>query len=210
MKMNLFRSHAVAMASLVLCAAAVAQSGTAGTTSSTSTGAAGTTGAASAGVMAPVPASSKELSRKDSAFVKQAAENGHAEVESSKLAATKAHSSEVKAFAQQMVDDHTKNNEAMAALATAKGLTPPTGPSLTQRAKIKMLSARNGASFDQHYVESMGVEAHEQNIKLFQEASTQADDADVKAFAAKTLPALQSHLQMAQALKKLTDAAAKK
>ena len=77
----------------------------------------------------------------------------------------------------------------------------PDGPSLLQKGKSKlMLSTADGEDFDRRYAESMGVEAHEDNIELFQKASKEAEDADVKAYAQKTLPALQKHLEMAREL----------
>jgi len=57
---------------------------------------------------------------------------------------------------------------------------------------------------DQRYAESMGVHAHEEMIALFRRAATQADDADIRAFAARMLPGLQLDLQMARGLKVLT------
>ena len=138
-----------------------------------------------------------QLPRADVAFMKQAAENGHAEVESSQLALSKATDAQVKAFAQQMVDDHTKAGKELAALAASKGVTLPDGPSLVQKAKLKLLSTADGADFDRRYSESMGISAHRETIELFRKAAAEARDPEVKAFASKTLPTLQHHLEMA-------------
>jgi hypothetical protein len=61
-------------------------------------------------------------------------------------------------------------------------------------------NAGDDAKFDERYARNFGVKAHESTIKLFQEAAQNAKDADVKAWAQKTLPSLQHHLEMAQAL----------
>lgn len=141
------------------------------------------------------------MPRTDANFMKQAAENGHAEVETSKMALQKASHPEVKKFAQQMVDDHTKANEELMALAKTKGVELPTGPSLVQKGKAKaMLETAEGEKFDQRYVASMGVDAHEDTLKLFRKAAKDAKDPEVKAWATKTVPALEHHLQMAKAL----------
>jgi putative membrane protein len=140
-------------------------------------------------------------SKSDVAFLKQAAENGHAEVESGKLALQKAaDDAQVRRFAQMMVDDHQKSGEELKALATSKGVEVPAEPSMAQRARIKMLSTADGADFSRRYIEGMGVEAHKETIELFQKAAKGADSADVKAFATKTLPTLQKHMAMAQEL----------
>ena len=137
----------------------------------------------------------------DAAFMKQAAHNGHAEVVASKLAQQQASSANVKAFAQRMVEDHTKTNAELEQLATSKGVQLPKEPDAVQQAKVQALGGLSGAAFDKQYVEQMGVTAHEQTIALFQRGASNARDPQIKAFAAKTLPALQHHLEMARALK---------
>jgi putative membrane protein len=146
-----------------------------------------------------------DLARSDSSFLNNAAQGGLAEVESSKLALTKGVNTQIKGFAQQMVDDHEKAYKELQALAASKGVKLPDAPSVAQRAKIKLLSARDGAGFDRQYASSMGVSAHEDTVKLFQKAARDAKDADVKAFAAKALPTLEHHLQMARELKATVD-----
>lgn len=138
----------------------------------------------------------------DAAFMKKAAENGLAEVEASRSAASKATNTQVKSFAQQMVDDHTKTNDELKALATSKGVKLPTEPTLAQRAKLKILQGSDGANFDKRYAESFGVKAHEETVSLFQKEAQKAKDADVKTWADKSLPALQHHLEMAKDLDK--------
>ncbi len=148
------------------------------------------------------------LSRADEGFLTQAAQNGHAEVEASKLAMEKASDPKVKEFARKMVEDHTQANQELEKLASSKGVDLPDGPSLLQKGKSKlMLSTADGESFDRRYADSMGVEAHEDNIELFEEAVKEAEDAEVKAYAQKVLPKLQEHLKMA---KQLADSLPKK
>ena len=167
------------------------------------------TGAAAAKAAAsPVAAdraAPSKLARADIAFLTKAAQAGHAEVESSKIAVDKAVNTQVKGFAQQMVDDHGKASAELASLAAAKGVKLPDGPSVMQKTKIKLLAARDGAGFDRQYASGMGVSAHEDTVKLFQKAAREAKDPDVKAFASKTLPTLEHHLKMARELKAVTD-----
>ena len=168
------------------------------------TGSTGATGspAAPAGQAAGATKASS-LSREDSGFLSQAAQNGHAEVEASKLAMEKATDPKVKEFAKRMIDDHTMANKELEALASSKGVELPSGPSLVQQGKSKlMLSTADGADFDRRYAEAMGVEAHKDTIDLFEKAMKSPKDADVKAFAQKTLPKLQEHLKMAEAMVK--------
>ncbi|SAI40962.1 Predicted outer membrane protein [Bordetella ansorpii] len=154
------------------------------------------------------PAGTQKLDSADRDFLENAAQAGHLEVEGSKLAATKAKSADVKAFAEKMIADHGKVGQELDALAKSKGYTPPTEPSMMQRAKLKTLDVRD-ESFDKAYADSIGVSAHEDAVELFTKASKEAKDADVKAFAAKTLPALQEHLNMGRELQKKVGDSAK-
>lgn len=138
--------------------------------------------------------------RSDKSFMKEAAHAGAAEIEASKLAQTKAKDPAVKSFADTMVTDHTKVADELKTLAASKKVTLPDGPSVGQKAKLKMIDAGDNDKFDQRYVKTFGVKAHEDTIKLFEDASKNAKDPEVKAWAEKTLPGLRHHLEMAQAL----------
>jgi putative membrane protein len=159
--------------------------------------------AVSLGAQAESPA---KLSGQDKSFLKDAAEGGNAEVSASQVAVAQSGSADVKAFAQSMIDDHGQAGAQLKALAEQKGVKVSDTPTTVKKAEIKLLSERKGASFDQHYADAIGVKAHEDTIKLFQKEVDKGSDPDVKAWASKTLPALQHHLEMAQALKAKADA----
>jgi putative membrane protein len=133
----------------------------------------------------------------DADFMVKAASGGMMEVELGRMALQKATSSQVKKFAQQMVDDHTKTNEELKALAAKKNITLPTTPGDEAQEHINDLAKYSGAEFDKEYLELMHKD-HQEDLDLFKEAAEDAEDAEVKAFAAKTLPVLQTHHQMAE------------
>jgi putative membrane protein len=132
----------------------------------------------------------------DTSWLVQAAEANLAEIEAGRLAESKASNSEVKQFGQHMVDDHSKANAELGDLAHKKGLTLPTRPGEMHTKAAADLADLNGADFDRKYMDMM-VTDHEKAVSLF-ESHTDASDADVKAFAEKTLPTLRHHLQMAK------------
>jgi len=138
--------------------------------------------------------------RSDESFMKEAAHAGATEIEASKLAQTKAKSADVKAFADTMIADHTKVADELKALAASKNVKLPDGPSIKQKAEIKLIDAGDNDKFDERYAKNIGVKAHQDTIKLFEDASKNAKDPEVKAWAEKTLPGLRHHLEMAQAL----------
>lgn len=138
-------------------------------------------------------------------FVEEASAKGLAEIETARMALNKGTAPEVKAFAQQMLDDHTAANKELAAIAKGKDLKIADDAELMNKAKAFILKQRDGESFDEAYANNQVV-AHEQTIELFREA-VNLRDPELKAFAQKTLPKLEHHLRMAQDLVTLTSAA---
>ncbi|CAN5305766.1 hypothetical protein BH20ACI1_BH20ACI1_24050 [soil metagenome] len=129
------------------------------------------------------------------AFMNAAAAGGMAEVELGKLAAEKADSADVKAFAQKMIEDHSKAGDELKKLAEQKNVKLPPDVLPVHKQLMEKLSKLSGANFDKEYVKAM-VEDHKKDVTAFENASKTAGDADVKAFAAKTLPTLKMHLEM--------------
>jgi putative membrane protein len=163
--------------------------GTAQAAQETSTATATTTGVTGG--------TSSALAPDDKEFVSKAGMGGLAEVQMGNLALSKASSADVKAFGQRMVTDHSKANEELQQLATAKGVALPTELAGEEQATMTRLSSLSGAEFDKAYMKDM-VEDHEKDVAEFDKASTTASDSDLKAWAAKTLPTLKEHLQHAK------------
>ena len=138
------------------------------------------------------------LSSADKKFMMEAGAGGMAEVEMARLALDKAASDEVKKYAQQMIDDHTKAGEELMQLASQKGVTLPGGPDAKHMALMTKLQGLSGADFDRMYIKEAGVGDHSKMEKLFMKESTGGKDADARAFASKTLPTVQMHLKMAR------------
>ncbi|HEU6454549.1 MAG TPA: DUF4142 domain-containing protein [Roseateles sp.] len=138
--------------------------------------------------------------KSDESFMKDAAQAGAAEIEASKLAVNKAKNADVKSFANSMIEDHTKVADELKALAASKNVKLPDGPSIAQKAELKVIDAGDNDKFDERYAKHFGVKAHEDTIKLFEEAAKDAKDPAVKAWAEKTLPGLRHHLEMARGL----------
>jgi putative membrane protein len=133
----------------------------------------------------------------DSAFVKEAAAGGMAEVEMGKLAQEKAGSDQVKQFGSRMVQDHSKANDELKQVAGAKGVGLPAGPDAKAQAEMKKMQGLSGPAFDKHYMDHM-VADHKQDIAAFEKEAKSGKDPEVKAFAEKSLPTLKEHLQLAQ------------
>ena len=131
-------------------------------------------------------------------FVETAAQDGMAEVDMAKLALKKSSNSDVKQFAQKMAQDHEQADDQLSSIAKSKGMTLPQKLDAKHEAMMKSLSAKSGKAFDRAYAEHMAKD-HAKAVALFQGAA-QSSDADLAAFAKKTLPTLEEHKQLADNL----------
>ncbi|WNL44129.1 DUF4142 domain-containing protein [Dyella sp. BiH032] len=136
----------------------------------------------------------------DQTFLTHAAADGTAEVALGQLALQKSSSAQTKQLAQHIVDDHTKANEQLVALARQKQITVAPEPDAKAKQKMDKLQKLDGDAFDHAYAQAM-VKDHQAAVQLFTKASTGAKDPDVKQFATQTLPVLKNHLQMARDLR---------
>jgi putative membrane protein len=151
--------------------------------------------------MPKAPAAVKHASASaDARFAMQAWEGGMMEVAKGKLAAQKGAHEGVKQFGQKLVDDHAKVNDELKSIASAKNITLPDEMKSPTQPALAKLEKLEGAAFDRAYVEDQ-VRDHEKTIALFEREVKTGKDAELKAFAEKTLPALKEHLTMVQDLK---------
>lgn len=170
--------------------------GSAGTAAGSSDASASSAGAAAVTAGATNPEMANLTAQQ---FVEMAASSGMFEVKSSELALERAKSDDVKAFAQMMIDDHTKANKELMTIAMAKNLPAPAEPTGPAAEHMAAVMAAEGDGFDAVYMEHQA-KAHAEAIMLFQAQSVSNNDADLAAFAAKTLPTLQMHAEHAQGM----------
>ncbi len=142
-----------------------------------------------------------KVDKDDADFAVKAADGGMAEVAMGKLAQQKGMSQTVKDFGAKMVTDHTEANNKMMALAKQKNITLPAAVSNDEQKKMDDMSKKTGKDFDKAYVKEM-VDDHDKDVKMFEDESKNGKDADVKAFAATTLPTLKMHQTMIKAIDK--------
>jgi putative membrane protein len=120
---------------------------------------------------------------------------------------TQAHASadDVKAFARQMVTDHTAVNKSATDLAGKLHLTPEDNPTAQALKKggddnVAHLKTLSGAAFDRAYVDHE-VAYHEAVLKALDSTLIpNASNADLKALMVKVRPAFEAHLDHAKML----------
>jgi putative membrane protein len=143
----------------------------------------------------------QKLSEKDKTFAKEAAMGGMAEVELGNVAQTNAQNDEVKQFGTRMVRDHSAANQQLTTILADKDVTVPTQLDEKHRKTLDKLSKMRGAEFDRAYMHEM-VEDHDKDVKKFRQEAEHGKDADLKAFAQKTLPVLEQHQKLAHEINK--------
>jgi putative membrane protein len=140
----------------------------------------------------------------DTEFAVEAADAGLFEVQLAQLALTNGTSSEVKTFAQTMIDEHSKANEELKGLAQQKNISLPTAISDKCQKKYNDLAEKKGIDFDDAYTDLM-VKDHKDAIDNFKKEADKGKDADIKSWAAQKVTALEHHLEMAKAAEKAVD-----
>ena len=145
-----------------------------------------------------------EPTEDDSEFAVMAASGGMMEVELGRMAQEKAANPAVKQFGQEMVTEHTKANDELKALAAKRNITLPTTLGEEHQKHVDELSKLSGKEFDDKYIDLM-VKDHEEDVEKYQKAAAELNGTDMRAYAAKTLPNLQKHLEKIKALDKTLD-----
>ncbi len=127
-------------------------------------------------------------------FATNAAIAGMYEIEAGKIALQRSNNARVKAIAQTIIDDHKKADADLK--AAAAGMTLPTALDQRHAGLLDNLRGASNENFDKVYLEQQQA-AHREAVDLFGGYADGGDNAALKAFAGKTLPALRSHLEMA-------------
>lgn len=178
--------------------------GQVGATQSGTTGASQATGQSGATASSASGGTAGALSRGDRKIVMNMAQQHMAEIEASRLAQQKSQNEQVKNFAQQMIDDHTRALGEVQQLAQSRNITLPTEPDRTHKAQTRRLAGLEGEAFDRAYMERAGVTDHKKAHGMLRQAQSRAKDPELKALAARTLPIVDQHLNSAQQLHKNT------
>lgn len=129
------------------------------------------------------------VSSADKKFVENAAKGGMMEVAWGRAATSRANNNDVKQFGARMVNDHSKANNELKAIASRKGISIPKDDSSVNY------------KTDADYM-SMMVKDHEKDLSEFQQEARSGSDPDLKKFADKTAKIVSSHLTEARRINK--------
>jgi putative membrane protein len=140
----------------------------------------------------PVPAHAQQAAVSAQDFVAAAASSNKFEARSSKMALKASTNKDVKSFAQEMIDDHSRASKGLKAAAKAENMEIPKALDDKHQAMLTALEGKKGAEFDRIYIDEQ-TKAHDEAVNLFTAYSQSGDKPKLKAFAAETLPTLKKH-----------------
>ncbi|MEL7589297.1 MAG: DUF4142 domain-containing protein [Prolixibacteraceae bacterium] len=129
----------------------------------------------------------------DAQFLVNAAEISLEEIQLGKLAQQKGTTAQVKELGKLMEDVHTKSLIDLKALANSKTITIPMSPTDDAQNAYETLNEKSGIEFDKAYADMM-VSEHKDAIDIFEKASTNSNDADIKNWATVSLANMRTHL----------------
>jgi putative membrane protein len=134
-------------------------------------------------------------------FVTKAAGADAFELTAAQQAMQRASNDEVKAFAAMMLRDHGKSSADLrtAVAGSGQSLSAAGAPSPDLQAALAELNQADAAAFDRTYMAGQ-LKAHQAALALLQDYAQNGDVASLKAFAAETLPVVQSHYAAAKSL----------
>ncbi|MDB5470653.1 MAG: hypothetical protein JWR84_2213 [Caulobacter sp.] len=149
---------------------------------------------------ATVPTPANEAGAPD--FVAKAASSDMFEIESSKLALTRTRNADIKAFAQMMIDMHTRTTAGLKKAIAESGqpLTPPTTLPADLQTKLDDLAKASDADFDKAYMDAQ-VDGHQAALDLMTRYAADGTVPALQAAAASTAPTVQEHLTKAKGIR---------
>jgi putative membrane protein len=147
-----------------------------------------------AAAQTPIPPSAKD-------FAIGAVESDQYEIEAARVALAQSRDPRIRAFAQHMIDDHTRSSDDLRQAATASGLpAPPAAMSGDESKMLATLQSLTGADFDKAYVRQQ-ILAHDQALAVSQSYASAGTDPNLRKAAQSAVPMIEHHLQMADQIR---------
>ncbi len=145
----------------------------------------------------PVPPESRD-------FIVKAAQGNLLEIALGRLALARGASPAVREFGMRLVADHSQAYGELRQLAAKRGVHLPSEPSPSDKMMIQSMAGLVGRAFDRAFADHM-VQDHERAIADFRRASRELRDPELREWAAKMVPVLESHLAQAKQVKAAVD-----
>jgi putative membrane protein len=156
------------------------------------------------GFVASTHAGEKSERPLDKDFLVKVATCNNAGIQISKLADSRAASSQVKEFATTIVKDHKAAGDQLADLLKGRKLAIVAGFDKETKDEVSRLSKLQGTEFDRAYMQTV-VKGHKDVIGIFENQAKNGQEEDIRTFAKDMLPHLRKHLSMANDVAKTVE-----
>ncbi|WP_461790964.1 DUF4142 domain-containing protein [Pedobacter sp.] len=133
-------------------------------------------------------------------FATNAADAGLAEINFANLAISKTSNADIKTYANMMLKDHGAANDELMALAKSKNISLPVSMSSEHQKTRNELAEKSGTDFDKLYLDVMEKD-HVKVLAFMEHEAREGTDPDLKAFASKTVPVINAHLNAVRKIK---------
>lgn len=130
---------------------------------------------------------------KDAQFLVDAAEIHLEQIHLAQLAQQNGNSTHAKELGKKIEDAHTKLLNDLTALANSKSVTIPTSATNDAQDAYEKLNKKSGEDFDKAYADMM-VDEHKDALELFEDASEDCNDTEIRNWASTTLSDLHTSL----------------
>jgi len=140
-----------------------------------------------------------KLNSADTKFIQEEATSGELMLRIAELGKTKAEGADIKEFAGMVAAEHTKANAELATLARNEQVVLIPDDDSKNTKTYEKLESKSGTEFDKEFLSVM-VSAHKKSVKNLEAAAKNAENSEVKMWAAKMLPDIQAHLKQAEEL----------
>ncbi|HUC27262.1 MAG TPA: DUF4142 domain-containing protein [Streptosporangiaceae bacterium] len=137
------------------------------------------------------------VSAQDRTFMDQASQINLTEISLGKYMHAHSTNTALKNLGARYVRDHTAAQASLRPLASSLGVTVPSAPNTQLRSMVAKVESLKGKDMDVAFV-NVSVSGHEAAIEIFKKEESAGSDAAVKAYAAKYLPMLETHLRLAK------------
>lgn len=134
-------------------------------------------------------------------YIPAAASSDMYEIEASRLALKRGSRPEVKAFAQQMIDDHGKTTKALSAFVASHpvNVAIPSHMNARHQAMMENLENSSAKEFDEVYIGQQAA-AHQEALNLHKSYASNGDDKALGAVAKSTAGVVEHHAATLQKL----------
>lgn len=140
------------------------------------------------------------IAQSDVRWMEKAVRVQAAQVEAGKLAQVQGQSGQVQVVGKSLAADNARLFDELNALATQKRVVLPNQPDGAHQSELRKLAGMKAADFDREYFNAAGLKDTEDAAALYADGVENLKDADLKAYAVRSLAAAKQQHELLRAV----------